>query len=350
KLDTNAVMSPKIVLNHKTGLEEIFTQDLNDNIYLISNTGKILWKKRLDGRIKSDIFQIDFFQNNKLQFLFNTEKAIYLIDRNGNYVQGYPLQLPVAATNGINVFDYEKNRDYRIVYSGADKKIYIYKASGKLVEGFDFKGTEDSVTVPLQWERINFKDYLIAFDKGGAVYGLGRKGENRLSVSEKIPIKNYGYNIQYGKDIDKTKFCFYDVAAKKMVKVFLNNKKEEFLVSTELEDAASFVCKINDDDNFDLVLVKGKNIEIYDDRGSLIQKVETATELKPFFRQLQKNNETYYAFIDKENNLLIFSANWQEPEKSTAKCSQLPAIEMLNDDGYFYLIGIHNDLVSCYPF
>jgi hypothetical protein len=349
KLDTTAAMPPAIVINHKTGLEEIFTQDLNNTIYLISNTGKILWKKQLEERIKSEIFQVDYFQNNKLQIIFNTKKSLHMVDRNGNYVAGYPVVLPVEASNGINVFDYEKNRDYRIVFSGTDNKIYVYKGNGKPVEGFAFEGAADSISVPVQWEKINFRDYLLAFDNSGAVYGMGRKGEKRLSINAPVPVKNFSYKIEYGKDIDKTRLCFFDGAEKKIIHLYLDGRNEAVSIATELEEPAAFFSKINDDDYYDLVLVKDKAIEMYDDQGILLQRVKTSSKLKPLFKQLRKNSELYYSFIDEANNLLIFSPNWQEPEP-TVKCSHLPAIEMLNDDGYYYMIGIHNDLVSCYSF
>ena len=115
RLDHSFDFKPKILINHVTQEKEIFIQDRENFIYLINSSGRILWKIKLESQILSDIYQIDYYKNGKLQYLFNTETKIHLIDRNGNNVENYPVTLRSPATNGIAVFDYEKNKDYRII-------------------------------------------------------------------------------------------------------------------------------------------------------------------------------------------------------------------------------------------
>ena len=43
--------------------------------------GKVLWKIPVGDQITSDILQVDFFNNNKLQYIFTTRNAIHIIDR-----------------------------------------------------------------------------------------------------------------------------------------------------------------------------------------------------------------------------------------------------------------------------
>lgn len=107
-----------------------------------------------------------------------------------------------------------------MVYAGVDKKIYVYKASGVPVDGFEFNGTKDTVQIPIQWERINFKDYLILFDKLGGLYGIGRKGEDRLKILNKIPMNNFSCKLEYGKDEAKTKLYYFDRESNSIVKLF----------------------------------------------------------------------------------------------------------------------------------
>jgi hypothetical protein len=54
-LDGNAFTKPASVINHNTGEQEIFVQDDGGNIYLIDNSGEILWKRKTEGQIMSDI-------------------------------------------------------------------------------------------------------------------------------------------------------------------------------------------------------------------------------------------------------------------------------------------------------
>ena len=114
KLDTLTDFKPVFVVNHQTLQNEVFVQDLKNNIYLINQVGRVLWKIQLTEPINSEVFQVDYFRNGKLQLLFSTRSALYLIDRNGNLVERYPVKLRSPATCGLSVFDYEGNRDYRL--------------------------------------------------------------------------------------------------------------------------------------------------------------------------------------------------------------------------------------------
>ena len=71
-LDNNISISPQIVYNHNNKKNNIIVQDENKIIYLISSNGNILWKRSLGGIILDDINQIDYYKNQKIQYLFNT--------------------------------------------------------------------------------------------------------------------------------------------------------------------------------------------------------------------------------------------------------------------------------------
>jgi len=185
RLDTAVRMKPVIVKNHDTNEKEIFIQDINHNIYLINRNGIILWKMPLDEEIISEIYQVDAFKNNKLQYLFNTKSKIYLIDRIGNHVDRFPVNLRSKASCGIALFDYDKSRDYRLCVPTKDKKIYMYNIEGNLVSGFEFEGSEHPLSVAPQHIRNGDKDYIIFHDKH-RIYILNRRGETRVQPKQQF--------------------------------------------------------------------------------------------------------------------------------------------------------------------
>jgi len=178
-LDTAIAFKPKLVVNHKTLDKEIFVQDLKNNIYLINSSGRILWKQPIGEPIMSEIYQVDFYKNNKLQYLFNTKHKIYLIDRNGNNVEHYPVALRSPATNGLALFDYDKTRNYRIFIATEDHRVYLYDLSGKILPGWNFSKTDGVVNLPVQHFRVQDKDFIV-FADSLRVYILNRRGEERL--------------------------------------------------------------------------------------------------------------------------------------------------------------------------
>ena len=187
RMDRPVITKPGLVVNHNTGEKEIFVQDAGHNIYLMNNTGRILWKQKIEGEILSDVFQVDYYKNGKLQLIFNTRDQLHLIDRNGNYVERYPVKLRSPATNGMALFDYEKNRDYRIFVAGEDRGIYLYNKEGSIVQGWDFRKTEGRVTKPLQHFRLGNRDYLVCADEL-TTYILNRKGQARVRVEKHFPV------------------------------------------------------------------------------------------------------------------------------------------------------------------
>ena len=96
--------------------------------------GKIIWSKKLNGSINSDIFQVDTYKNNKLQFLFSTSKELILLDINGDIVKKIKCNSKNYFKN-LSVFDYDKNKNYRYVIQDANN-LKMYNSSFEIVKGF----------------------------------------------------------------------------------------------------------------------------------------------------------------------------------------------------------------------
>ncbi len=179
RLDSAVTIKPVLVDNHYSGEKEIMVQDMANHLYLINSMGRVLWKKNIDGPIISEIYQIDYYRNNKLQYLFNTRNKLYLLDRNGNHVAKYPFSLASPATNGLSVFDYDNNRDYRIFLALSDRQVYLFDKTGNRVPGWNIPKTEGDVTQPVQFFRTSGRDYIVFSDQYSN-YLLDRRGEQRV--------------------------------------------------------------------------------------------------------------------------------------------------------------------------
>ena len=90
-LESDILTNPQFVINHRTKQKDIVVQDINNNLYLISNKGKVLWKKQLQGTILGKIEQVDLYKNGRLQLAFTTPNRIYIIDRNAQKLNIYLL-------------------------------------------------------------------------------------------------------------------------------------------------------------------------------------------------------------------------------------------------------------------
>ena len=186
QLDTSVSMQPYIVLNHNTNTNEIAVQDDLYKLYLIDNSGQILWKKLINEKIISPIYQVDLFKNGKLQMMFNTATRLHLVDRAGNDVGNYPIRLPADATAAMALFDYENNKDYRIFIPCANEQVYSYLASGKPSAGWLFNKKAGSIVNPVQHFNIGGKDYLVVSNREGKFFILDRRGVVRAEAKQEI--------------------------------------------------------------------------------------------------------------------------------------------------------------------
>ncbi len=179
KLDTDVLTNPQFVKNHITGQKEIVVQDINNNLYLISNKGKILWKKQIHGPVLGAIEQIDIYKNGRLQLAFATARRVYVIDRNGNNVGPFPLKFNDNITQPLSVFDYENTKNYRLMVTQGNQ-VVMYNTKAQIVSGFTFKTANDAIICQPKHFRIGTKDY-ISFKTQNKFYILNRTGKSRVT-------------------------------------------------------------------------------------------------------------------------------------------------------------------------
>jgi len=183
-IDAEIMMQPHFVTNHRNKQKEIVVQGVNNHLYLISNSGKVLWKKRLNGNILGQVKQVDLYKNGRLQLAFATPKRIYIIDRNGNDVSPFPLKFNSEITQPLSIFDYDNNKNYRFLVTQG-KFLLMYDRKAKNVSGFRYNNTGNNILTSPKHFRIGNKDYIV-FASGKKMMILNRKGQSRINVKENI--------------------------------------------------------------------------------------------------------------------------------------------------------------------
>ncbi|NRR90390.1 ribonuclease HII [Winogradskyella undariae] len=184
KLEAPLIKAPQTVKNHITKANDIVAQDTNNTLYLISSSGNILWKKKLQNKILGKIEQIDMYKNGRLQLAFATSNRIYVLDRNGNDVSPFPLKFNDAITQPLSVFDYDKKKNYRLLVTQG-KNLLMYNAKGQAVNGFKYKNNNSNIISQPKHYRIGTKDYIV-FGAGENLKILNRQGSARANAKDKI--------------------------------------------------------------------------------------------------------------------------------------------------------------------
>lgn len=309
-LDTTLSSKPYLLNNHKTKAKDVFVQDDANKIYLISNTGKIIWIKQLHEKIISDVLQIDALKNNKLQILFNTRNNIYLFDRNGDDLKGFPIKLKSPATNSLSVIDYENNKEYRLFIATENKKIICYKPTGEQVSGFKFGKTDNAVSVPVKYFRAGNKDNLCAIDMKGKVYIIDRHGDTRVKLKEQMPGGISNYFIEPGKDYAATTIISSDTLGN-IIKINLGGDKESIKLQS-FQTSPYFDYKdLNNDNKMEYIFLTRNELKVFSDDKSLLFKYDFKDTINsaPQFFLFPDGTGKIGIVSEKANEIYLFYEN-----------------------------------------
>lgn len=162
--DTTVVVpeGPFTVRNSGTGKDNLFYQNSHLSLCL-QEDGKDLWgipfKKPLCGKATT----VDYFANGKLQIIFGAGSQVYLIDRLGRYVNGFPIELGKEILVGPDVYDFSGSRKYNIMVLHKDNTIEMYNLRGQK---------------PASWKTITAKETIKALPErievGGSSFWVVR--------------------------------------------------------------------------------------------------------------------------------------------------------------------------------
>lgn len=299
KLDAKVIGKPTFVKNHKTNETEICIQDELNNLYLLSNSGRIIWKRPIGEAIISDIQQIDYYKNNKLQLLFNTPSKLWILDRNGNFVERFPVLLPSKASTGLSLFDYDNNKSYRIFVPTEDKRIYLYGKDGNINGDFKFKTTETPLTTPIQHFRVSGKDFIVFADKN-RVYVLNRKGKERVKIKEQFSASvNNSFHLVTG---EKPYLVTTDTEGS-IMRIFLDGKVDKLSLPPSGEDHYLGVADIENKRRLDYIIINKDKINTYAPNGRLVysEDIRDAQLSRPYFYKFA-SNVTKMGIVDTHKN------------------------------------------------
>ena len=315
-LDAPLKGRPYIVEDRTSAMKYVVAFDQHNTLYLISSDGAILWKKSLDEAALSKVYAVNG-SDGQLQFLFNTAHAIHLVDRNGNPMEGYPVRLSFEASNGLAVFDYNGNRDYRILLCGTDRLVYNFTLNGEEVEGWNRHRAEDQVRQPVQHLVADNKDFLIVSDISGGVRILDRQGRIRIPLSsdmQKSPQADIYTNLTNSK---KGLFLTSDHEGK-----LLYVAADGALTRTDFgsfSDKHFFLYEdFNGDQDPDFIYLDGKDLQVFDRFKNTLFSHHFDVEIttKPVFFNISRNKrllgvvsekarEIY--LIDRKGNMIVSS-------------------------------------------
>ena len=183
-----AASKPYVFTNPLNGEKDVFIVDNNNRIYLISRSGRILWRRQIPEKILSKITHIHLDSKEEGQFVFSTKSAIYIIDRDGEDVDGFPLELQTDASNGVSVVDFFQSNDYSFFIACENGMAYGFDEKGSPIEGWRPNENIGYVEHPILHFQADGKDFLALLESTGILRVYKKNGSLRFrSVDFDVP-------------------------------------------------------------------------------------------------------------------------------------------------------------------
>jgi len=347
KLEDDIIGKPYTVKDHNTGRYNILVFDKSYNAYLVRYDGTILWKRQIKGLPLSDVFQVDYFKNGKLQYIFNTAEYLYLFDKNGKNVKHYPIKLNPSATNGISIFDYNNKKDYRLIIAQSDKRLYNYYLNGRKVKGWKTFKTSSIVTKPVQHLVARHKDYLFVTDIKNHIKILNRRGYERIKIKgnlNKAVNSNLYVNKTNGKGLfittnEEGKLVYISQSGVLRYTNFGQFSPNHFFLYEDFDG----------DGSKDFVFVDGNKLTVFNRFKKVIFKYtfKYDIQVKPVFFNLNKNKRILAVVSNIENTIYLFDKNGNT-NISTGLMGETPItiISLKNNRELNLITGSGNTLIN----
>ncbi len=306
---------PFLVNNHYTKQKEVILQDVKNNVYLISSDFEALWSVDVGAQITSDFFQIDYYRNGKLQYVFTTPKSIHVIDRTGEYLPGFPVKLGENIDIGtFNIIDYDNSRNYRYAISDNKGNLYLTNKDGKILEGWDPLPLESSLTSPLRHIRVSGRDFMVAQQSKGSITFKTRRGENYPGFPIKTETTTTSdFFVNRGNNFTSTYFSTV-TGTGELFEVNFSGKvtKREQLYRPNTETKFSIINDITGE-GFLILRNTGRRYEVLDEDGNVLFEKDYFSK-SPMLIQYYKlgGSVEWIAFVDAtDQNLYIYNRSGQ---------------------------------------
>ncbi len=172
-----------VVLSGQKGGQKVVAITDNQKVALFDDKGKQMWHFNCNGTPSGDIFEVILPESGKRNYVVVTDSHLHLLTLDGKEIKSSPFKLPGGNAGHASLFDYDRKRDYRILYPGKDGKVYNVTLQGQELPDWSKPVVGNLAVKPMFW-RTTGKDYLLFTNGEGKLSITDRRGRTRISISD----------------------------------------------------------------------------------------------------------------------------------------------------------------------
>ena len=333
-LDAPIQSGPFCVYNDVSRQHCVLLQDTANQLIQISLNGDVQWKLSLDSKILSDIHEVDFYNNDKTQFVFNTQNAIYLVDAQGEAVEGFPITLTTRINNAIAVIDKDKE-NYKMFVACENGNIYGYYKDGKPIGGWNpFKGSGNVVSRVFALQTKGNQVFGFVNEKG---IQLKKENGNSLQV---IPLKSgFADMVQTGNQVG----VIDQMGNITIVDSLLQGQS----IPGKGASGKQLILDVQHDDTLDIIYFDETDFKANSILGNNIFVTEAALAVDGPVKYTEGLN-TYFGYNTLDNRLFLFNTDGKLINGFPIEGSANTTIRTISSNGDKMLITVIGNAVLAY--
>lgn len=189
--------APVVLPGQKGGQKLVFVPGQN-KVTVFDDKANQLWQFKCKGKPSGDVFEVILPENGKKHYLIVTDSYFHLLGIDGTEINNSPQKLPGGNAGLASLFDYDRKRDYRLIYPGKDGKIHNITLEGRELPDWNMPAIENLVQEPMFFRSMG-KDYLMFLNTRGKLSITDRRGKIRIPLPD-----SYRQSLQAGVFENKT--------------------------------------------------------------------------------------------------------------------------------------------------
>ncbi len=152
--------------------------------------GEELWNIDFPGTLCGRVGNVDYFANGRIQFALCSGRNVYVIDRLGNVVKDFPVELEKPVMLGPDVYDFNNSRKYNFLVLNTDNTIDMYNFKGvKPTSWVGIKPSEKVLSMPERLEISGRTHWVVCTISHTLVYPF-YGGEPEKTYEGRVELSN----------------------------------------------------------------------------------------------------------------------------------------------------------------
>lgn len=176
--ETAIFFTPLIIGGEKAGESQVVFFGKN-SLSINDYKGNKIFEWQSPEPLTGQLFTTGYTQRHQPRYIVIGQNHLYQLSSKGTLLK--KIKLPAGVGSASGFFDYDRRKDYRIIYQSPEKKIHNITTDGKALPDWQNPQT-DALSMAPKFIRNAGKDYLFFSSSNGNLLITDRRGRERIRI------------------------------------------------------------------------------------------------------------------------------------------------------------------------